>query len=72
MLKYADGESSGQRTAIYDHDLQNLKSKALMTAILFQFNSQPNLSDMDGEMKGMILIGIKTFIECFEIISADK
>lgn len=72
MLKYAEGESCGQRAIIYDHDLQNLKSKALLTAILFRFNSQPNLSNMDGEMRGMILIGIKTFIECFEIISADK
>ena len=71
MLKYAEGESSGQQTIIYINDLQNLKSKALMAAILFRFNNQPNLSDLEVEMKGMILIGFKTFIECFEIISAD-
>jgi len=69
MLKYAEGESPGQQTIIYDHDLQNLKSKALMTAIFFRFNNQPTLVAMDSKMKGIILIGIKTFIECFEIIS---
>ena len=72
MLTYTDGESERQQTVIYDHDLQNLKSKALMTAIFFRFNTQANLADMDGEIKGMILMGIKTFIECFEIIVTDK
>lgn len=72
MLKYAEGESDVQRAIIYDHDLQHLKSKALMTAILFRFKSHPNLSNMGAEMKSMILIGIKTFIECFEIISTGN
>jgi len=68
MLRYADGESTDQRKVLYENDLQNLKSKALWTAILFRFNDRLDLIKMDPETKGMILIGIRTFIECFETV----
>jgi hypothetical protein len=71
MLKYAENESKNQRTQIYEHDLQNLKSKALIGAIFLRFKTCTNLADMDGELKGIILIGIKTFIECFETITTE-
>lgn len=68
MLRYAEGESTDQSAILYSSDLQNLRSKALLTAILFRFNNRPDLVSMDMKTKGMILIGIKTFIECFEIV----
>ena len=70
MLKYAEGESSVQeRNSIYQQDLQNVRSKALLTSVLFRFNSRPALLSMEEKIKGIIYIGIRTFIECFETIS---
>ena len=70
MLKYAEGESSVQeRNSIYQQDLQNVRSKALLTSVLFLFNSRPALLSMDEKIKGIIYIGIRTFIKCFETIS---
>ena len=70
MLHYANGETAEQQPAIFHSDLQNLKSKSLMSVILFRFKDHPNLADMSIQVKAQILIGIKSFIECFEIISA--
>jgi len=69
MLQYVEGEhgeNAGMK--IYGNDLQNLKSKALFTAVLFRYNNRPVLLKMDDNKKGIILIGIKSFIECFETI----
>lgn len=67
MLKYSEGESTeNEKLEIYSSDLQNLKSKSLLSAIFFRFNDRPTLRNMDIEKRGIILIGIKSFIECFE------
>lgn len=69
MLKYTEGEpENGDKLKIFSGNLQNLKSKALFAAISFKFNNSPGLSKMDAELKGIIIIGIKSFIECFETI----
>lgn len=69
MLKYSEGESTeDEKSEIYSSDLQNLKSKSLMSAIFFRFDDRPTLKNMDIEKKGIIMIGIKSFIECFETI----
>jgi len=69
MLQYVEGEpEQNDRLKIYTSNLQNLKSKALLTAVLFRYNNRPVLSKMDEKKKGIILVGIKTFIECFETI----
>jgi len=49
-------------------DLQNLKSKSLLAAIFYRFQNRQVLRKMAFENKGIILIGIKSFIECFETI----
>lgn len=69
MLKYSEGEFSekGKRD-VFTHDLQRLKSKPLWAAILFRFEHRPVLKLMDTQTKGMVLIGMKSFIECFESI----
>ena len=69
MLRYSEGElKENYKSEIYSYDLQNLKSKSLLTGIFFRFNERPTLLKMDIENKGAIMIGIKSFIECFETI----
>ena len=69
MLQYVEGEpGQNDRLKIYSSDLQNLKSKTLLTAVLFRYNNRPVLSKMEEKKKGIILVGIKSFIECFETI----
>lgn len=67
MLQYCDGEFDAVETNnIYSSDLENLKSKALFAAVLFRFNERPALLKMDVQKRFIIVIGIKSFIECFE------
>lgn len=67
MLKYIEGElNQTEKHNIYSYDLGNLKSKSLLTAIFYRYQSRPVLINMDKKMKAIILIGIKSFIELFE------
>jgi len=69
MLRYTqDMPKENDKLEIYSSDLQNIKSKSLMAAIFFRFNERPALLKMDIKKRGAIMIGIKTFIECFETI----
>lgn len=69
MLKYSEGEQNqAAKMEVYSCDLQNLKSNSLMTAIFYRFQNYPVLVKMDKEKKGIILIGVKSFIESFETI----
>lgn len=69
MLKYSEGESSNDdRMKVYSNDLKYLKSKSLLGAIIYKFNNSPILIKMNETKKNIILIGIKSFIECFETI----
>lgn len=69
MLKYTDGESNeSDKLEIYGADIQHIKSKALLTAILFRWNERPTLQQMNITAKGAVLIGAKSFIECFEAV----
>lgn len=69
MLKYVEGESTqNDKMNIYSYDLVNLKSKTLLTALLHRYNNRPTLIKMDKKSKGIVLVGIKSFIECFETI----
>lgn len=69
MIKYSEGESKEiDKLEIFAFDLQNLKSKSLITSVFFRFKERPTLLNMDIQKKGSIMIGIKSFIECFEAI----
>lgn len=69
MLQYSEGEANeNDKINIYAADWGNLKSKALFTAILFRYNQRPVLLKMEERQRGLILIGIKSFIQCFETI----
>ena len=67
MLKYIQGETDqSDKLDVYSYDLENIKSKSLLTSVLFRYNTRPVLMKMDEESKGIVFIGIKCFIECFE------
>ncbi|WP_020530993.1 hypothetical protein [Flexithrix dorotheae] len=67
MLKYSEGEpNESARKKVFSNDLENLQSKGLWTAVLLKFEDREALLKMEKESKVIILIGIKSFIECFE------
>ena len=57
-----------EKMKIYASDLSNLKSKALYAAVVKRYNEREVLLKMDVRKRGLILIGIKSFIECFDTI----
>lgn len=69
MLKYYEGEQ-GQKASMefISTDLKNLKSKSLFGGITLQFFEKTPLLGMENEDRGIILIGLKSLIECFEEI----
>ncbi|EKF54419.1 hypothetical protein I215_12343 [Galbibacter marinus] len=66
MLHYSEGEPESLRDQIYEVEFQNLKSKSLWAAVLFRFHNRPALMNLNSENKGIILVGILSFIQCFE------
>ncbi|MDA3882164.1 MAG: hypothetical protein PF481_02665 [Bacteroidales bacterium] len=73
MLKYLEGEQGkNAKMEFISTDLENLKSKSLFTGIIFQFNEKIALLDMNNETRGIILVGLKSLIECFEEIVFRK
>lgn len=68
FMKYLSGEHSGTS---FDEacaaDLESLESKALFTGMLFRYNEIEAIKQMDTELKGEILLGVKSLIECFSI-----
>ena len=69
LLKYTEGEpEQTDKLNVYSFDLAYLKSKSLLTAVLYRYNNRPVLVKMNQESKGIIFLGIKSFIECFETI----
>jgi len=67
MFNYCDGDLNEEdKMEVYFYDLQNLQSKALLTAVFFRFKNRPVLIKMDNQIKSIVLIGIKSFLECFE------
>ena len=69
MFQYAEGEPGhSEKMQVYSSDLDNLRSKALLAVVLFRFNDRQVLLKMNEVKRGSILIGIKSFINCFETI----
>lgn len=73
MLQYFEGESEqNAQYSITESDLKHFQSKALLTGIFFQFNHKKSLVEMNNEEKGIILMGMKSLIECFDEINAKN
>ena len=69
MFMYVDKEDNERvKKEIFENDLNSIKSGALLAIILLRLNSRPILQNMNSENKGIIITGIKTFIECFEAL----
>ena len=67
MLRYMDDEFSQKEIGeITSSDLENVKSKVLLTAVLIRYDTRPVLMRMNDEMKGIVFVGVKSFIEYFE------
>ncbi len=67
MLKYVEGEDDEcVKSDIIASDLEHIKSKVLYSRIIVQLDIIPVLNKMDGEVKGKLLLGMKSLIECFE------
>ena len=73
MLKYFEEEKDkNDKLEFVDSDLRHLNSRALFAGVLFQFNQKQALVDMGDEERGVLLIGLKSLIECFEEIVKNK
>ena len=73
MLKYFEEENDkNDKLELVDSDLRHLNSRALFAGVLFQFNQKQALVDMGDEERGILLIGLKSLIECFEEIVKNK
>jgi len=67
MLRYLDGVNTDEEQSyVTRSDLSHLKSKALLTGVMFQFDHLQSLTKMGINEKGMLIIGMKSLIECFE------
>jgi len=73
FLRYLDGEKSqhSKNQLILDN-LGALKSKALFTAVLFKVNEGAALKKLDKNISGIMILGMKSLIECFEQICKIK
>ena len=73
FLKYFSGESiKGNQLETNDQYLSNLNYKSLFTGILFMSNTQIGLKKMKSETKGIVVLGMKTLIDCLEANLLEK
>lgn len=69
FLKYLEGEPNQKtKEQTTDLNLGALKSKALFSVVLFKIKDGAALKKLDIEFIGIILLGMKSLIECFEQI----
>lgn len=67
MLKYFEGEQGkNEKLKLVESDLKHLNSKPLFAGVISQFIRKKALINMRGEERGIVLIGLKSLIECFE------
>lgn len=69
MLKYFDGEIGEEaKMKLVSSDFENLRSKSLITGVFAQFDQKAAFLDMKEETRVIVIVGLKTLIECFEEI----
>ncbi len=70
FFKYLEGETFGSlaHTMVTAGDMQRMQSKALWTAIIYQFKERKTLQSLKGEPKAMLLIDLKSTIDGLEEI----
>jgi hypothetical protein len=72
FLRYLEGEPSpAATTEVTGLDLENVRSKTLYAGILYRFKHRVVLAEMEERNKGIVLIGVKSLLDCFENIPVD-
>lgn len=70
MLKYLESETDQKEIdKIHLNDLKNVKSIGLFSLILTRFTQSSVLSELEKRKQAILLIGIKSTIECLDAIS---
>jgi hypothetical protein len=65
--------SRKQKDTVITNDLNKVTSKALVALMFTEFKERKALNALDPHTKGILLVGLKSFIQCFEdIVSGDK
>lgn len=70
MLAYYEGEQNdNDKLALTGSDINHLKSKALITGVLFLMNHKKPLSAMKSGQKGTLFLDMKCLVECLDEIT---
>lgn len=72
FLKYYENKPTAKlKSDSIVADLKGIKSIALLTTLFHSFETQAALVNMEKETRGIVMIGLKSLIECFEEIATD-
>ena len=66
FFNYLEKSEGKDKNYAISSDLENQKSKALLTAIFLRFKTRPVLLSMNEKNRGIITIGLKSIIDCLE------
>jgi len=73
LLKYLEGApGQEEKSKVVASDLAHLNSKALLSGLFLRFNTQIDLNTMNAETKGILMLGMKSLVECFEEIEKNR
>jgi hypothetical protein len=65
--------SDKQKEMAVTNNLNRIISKALIALMFAEFKERKALNALDPQTKGILLVGLKSFIQCFEdIVAGDK
>lgn len=70
LKNYANIASRKGGQGFLKNDLNRAASKALISAVFMQFREKISLRNLNTQTKGMLLIGLKSVIQCFDEVSA--
>lgn len=69
MLKYFEGEPGEEaKSQFVASDLDHFNSKGLLASLFFRFDTQDVFLKMPTQTRAILLLGMKSLIECFEEI----
>ncbi|HEY5510352.1 MAG TPA: hypothetical protein VIK10_04910 [Prolixibacteraceae bacterium] len=69
LIKYYEGETTEKdKMIVLASNMEHLDSKGLLTAMYLRCNTQIPLAKMEISTKGILMIGLKSLIECFDEI----
>ncbi|MCG8699584.1 MAG: hypothetical protein MI922_16130, partial [Bacteroidales bacterium] len=67
FLQYLSGETSeDSKRELTGINISSIKSKALLTGFFVRYGEKESLKQMNTNLRGEILVGLKSLIECFE------